>query len=725
MNANQSLIKQIEESCSSIPGIQTLFTTANVKVVKQKGTSSEKIIGCSLYHLFIFGSKNVKKNLKVKEQILWSEVAELNSQNDKSFSIILKDGKIYTFSCRHAIELMVSIANHIKSIISKPSLPKFNFNEQYLIGFKYPRDAMEKRIRYMAFKNNIELNSEFLEKIKSITDINVKCHTLNFKDFEDYPHYFPLILDSLEFFPSINKILVPKLNQGIKIWKTFSEFIPKNQTILSFETHEPLTSHFIEFADSFNENNKIKNIAFHDNIFNENFVIKLSHMVGKGNFQSLSIVNRLNLKGYQMLRPLLLSNNGFQSIQTLRLSACKYVVIDDIIESIHDLHVLILDNCNLDLTSIFKYISSNPPDELTDLQLNGNMFMTPIDFDIILPPKLTKLSLDDVEMQNDELIKIMKSLNNSYKTQSIFTLSVINCKQSESQWEIFYSFIENFDCIPLKKLIFDKNPIQEGICNFIKNSPCLKTLSLRGCLSYDTPFLQKFGLALSQNKSLLQLFISGESNKYLSQSLKPLIEDIKKNTTIRVLDISNNHSGDSIIPKLLELFSINDSISELYFDQNNIRPVTFKKFLTDLQSEDACAIIHLPKVDLKKGNAVNKEIFEMQAIIQILMKKLAMKIKNSQVKDYRKNDVLENIDSDEKQNEEFLTEESTFPYTIKLASKLPPETRAEIQKINDNYINNHFLSNFKFLPETNEDEEIEQLKKEYSIQILKEKICKE
>lgn len=100
-------------------------------------------------------------------------------------------------------------------------------------------------------------------------------------------------------------------------------------------------------------------------------------------------------------------------------------------------------------------------------------------------------------------------------------------------------------------------------------------------------------------------------------------------------------------------------------------------------------------------------------------------MKNSQTKDSRNNDSLEKTNTDENSDKELITEESVFPYTIKLASQLPPEIRAEIQKVNNDYINNSFMTELCFHPVTNDDDEYEQLKKRYSIQTLKEELCKE
>ena len=350
METSTSLLKQIQIGNNDIEGKETIFFAKRLKMHQFNGNQIEVTIVCTLYHINIFKYKQLMKSLKFIVKIRWDEIISLQLCDQESF-IISTNMKVYQFSNEQAIEILARLAQHIKSIIPKEELPNFSFSKSYLQGYKIPKDAIKKRILFLAYITERELPAEFLEKIDNLILLNSRYfpkHPLNLGDFSEFHQFIDLVLDGICFFPSIHRILVPKFKTGKSLWNLLATFIKKNQAISTFESYEPITSDFKIFLDSLTKSSssKIRNIGFYENDFDDNFVLYLSFVLEKHSFLSLAIVSGLTQKGYEKFKSLLPKCLGFQGLQTLSLSGCKYIKISDILNNLHNLKKLVM-NCIL------------------------------------------------------------------------------------------------------------------------------------------------------------------------------------------------------------------------------------------------------------------------------------------------------------------------------------------------------------------------------------------
>ncbi|KAH0789103.1 Leucine Rich Repeat family protein [Histomonas meleagridis] len=708
MQVSSSLIRQVTD-LNCIFGADTAFFAQKVKSIYMNTNISDCAIVGTLYHLNIFKNSPFspfKKSIKLILQLRWDEINSIKSDDPNSFQLQASNGRNVVFKDPHSVEILVLLAHHIKSIIPRSELPTFDFEKSYLDGYRVPKDAMLKRIKFNGYISSRKVPQKLITKItKLIQGVSSAKHYINFRYFIEYFEYTDMILDALCFLPSINRIIIPHANDDREYWGYLIDFLSINQTISTLETYEAITPKFKTFINALYElkSSKLRNIGFYENTFNEDFVFSISHTIEKGVFQSLAISNGLTLKGYQTLHSLMCSNNGFQSLHTLSLCGCKFIQIPEILDSLPDLQTLIAENCSIDLTKVFEYFTNDPNQSLVELRLSGNRFISTLNDDIILPKNLAALHMDNVEFIAGVMEKILKAIASSYGKTSFFTLSMSKAHQTALQWDKFYSFISDFVCNPLKKFFFDKNPLQEPFCEFIRNSTTIQILSLHGCLDQNTTFIRNLSNAFAANSSIEELCISGDLNHFLSTSLNPILEKLSQNKSIKLLDITKNHAGNSLCTSLLTMLKTNKTLSEVYMDENDIHPQTLKQFLINMKEQGSYAKIHIPRIDMHNSNVDKNLALEIQGLIKILENKMISKLDNlssmavfdpqntqinsEKIDSIEQQEIVDSFGSGSSPNQiMFQSDDSYFPYKAEMIMGIPNEMKGLIQKVNEEYI---------------------------------------
>lgn len=551
----------------------------------------------------------ISKKYKEVSKIRWDNITTIKSESNNRFEIHTNNAT-YIFESPTAISILIKIVENIMTVIPSVELPYFVFSKSYLDQIQLTKDAMAKRVKFVSYINNRKVPDELYEKLKMTAFNAIKGFgnkkTLNIDEFNDFDYFLDLILDSLNVFPLITRLLITKpMVQKQSYWEILSEFVKKNQTIQTLESFEPITPQFKKFCENFinSPNSKIQQLGFYNNSYGSDFVYLLNNVLNHKQIRGISISNGLNFQGYQMIVPYLKNGNGFNNLHSLSISETKFVQFEDIISSLPTLKLLYLTNCSLDLSDVFSILSKYTGIGLLDLRLSGNSFLSPINQKIVLPEHLENLYLDNVEFKNNSLKKLFMAIEENYYENGyntgFFTLSIKNATQSPSQWETLENYLYSFECKSIIKLYYDCNPIQKGFAEFLKNAKNLSFLSLKACLFEDAPFLFDFANALSINQSICSLSIRGEKNHKLKKSFRTILNGLKENCSIKLLDISNNNIGDDLTSYLLELFDMNKNVTEIFLDDNNYKDI--QNLINGMKENGDKVKIHLPRNDLNKN----------------------------------------------------------------------------------------------------------------------------
>lgn len=625
---HKSYVAQILEN-NEIEGESTIYIVTPV----EKGHSERILVG-TLYniHIFKFKAFSFHKGYKQSYKIRYDQIITIKSDNRTSFELHTKN-KILTFTSKNAEKILTKIVSHLMTIIPKTELPYFSFPST-LLSSMIRKEAMSNRILFVSYLTSREPPEDILKIITKIAmgclkGKSVKQKIFKLDAFKNYYSFMDLILDSLNVFPIINRIIVPKpVSLVHPYWGILADFFAKNQTIQTIETFEPISHDFNRFVDviSSSPQSKIQSLGFYNAGFGPNFVLAIGNILSHRQMKSIYISNGLNLKGYQTLVPLLRNNSGFQSLTTLSLSESNYISFSDIISALPKLQELHLIKCSIDLSKVFQILSIYQNIELKELRLSGNRFLSPIIQDIILPEKLQSLYLDKVEWTSNSLQKLFLAISNLKKKNSqksiyFFTLSIRNAMQAPSQWETFETFLSTFVCDCINKLSYDWNPIRKGFIEFLRNAKTLSILSLHACLFNDAPYLKEIAQAIGDNKSIENICLSGDKNHVLSKSFSIILEGLIANNTIKLIDISHNNIGNVISKYILRCLTENCMIYEIYFDDNYfLDPKEIKSFFQEIKKLGQRVKLSLPRTDLTKLKQANKitdeEIMEIYKIIK-------------------------------------------------------------------------------------------------------------
>ncbi|KAH0795052.1 Leucine Rich Repeat family protein [Histomonas meleagridis] len=639
-------------------------------------------------------------------------------------------------------------------------LPNYSFPKSFIDDIKVPVDAMINRIKFVSYTTSRNPPKGLYQLVhKTISNLlkgPPSQKALNLETFSEYPDYIDLVLDALNVFPDIHRVVAPAPFDGGSYWGILADFVAKNQTITTIESYESINSQFKDFADSLSTSqfSKVQSLGFYNNSFGSDFSYSLSKLVSQKNIKALFITNGLNIKGYKMLIPLFKKNLGFQNLTTLSLSDTLFIQFEDIISSLPDLKILYLMNCSLDLSQVFMALSKYPQISLNELRLSGNSFLSPIQSDIILPQQLDTLVLNDVDWNNNAMKMIFVAIDNMVQEKNsanpFFSLSIKHASQSKICWDSFDEFLSTFECKSITKLIYDCNPIQSGFLEFLKKAKSLSFLSMKACFYNGAQFLNDFSKAIALNNSIVNLCISGEGNRFLSDSFPVIINGLCQNKTVKLLDISQNHIGNAIFDLILQLYTSPNPIYELYFDGNSLSdPNKFKSILSEMRQKGVAGKLHLPRGDLNKLRQLNtitqstlddiikliKEMESDQSIREsLLLQKPQRKnrVTTEQSNGYENSASLSvvytpsSLASSNNQRPSFTSlpdvQPNHYPYTENMLSEVPQDVIANIASVNKEYISDEgWEASTGRIPKTDFDE----LSKEFMNNISLDKLCDE
>ena len=324
--------------------------------------------------------------------------------------------------------------------------------------------------------------------------------------------------------------------------------------------------------------------------------------LGTNNLQSGVINISTALKKLSSLKVLDLGNNNVPEEAADELSVA--------IRANNSLEKLWLGGNHLRSSTVMIVNALMQVTTLKELNLNNNRNrseeLAPALTSIISDNKsMQSLSLNDNNLNDDGVIKIAQSLCKHTK------LKMINLRSNnitEKAAEALASIISSNT--GLEQLYLGNNIIHLGV---IKLAKALKKLSSLKVLDLGNNHIpeeagDELAAAIRANSSLEKLWLFGN---HLGSSTVMIVNALKQVTTLKVLNLNNNQNrSKELAPALTFIISTNRSMENLLLSNNNLNDNGVIKIAQSL-----CKHTNLKKINLRSNNITKKSAEALASII--------------------------------------------------------------------------------------------------------------
>ena len=337
-----------------------------------------------------------------------------------------------------------------------------------------------------------------------------------------------------------------------------------------------------ELACAFKYNVNIESLCLHDNKLQSSALVILQSLSTITTLKVLNMNNnQIGKKGGDALASIIRSNTGLKELcvggNNLQRSVVK---ISKALQTISTIESLDLSNNNL---------TNEVGIELAAAILSNS-------------------SLKHLELQNNNLQSsigfVLKALN---KLSTLESLVLQNNQLTEKHGESLRSVINNN--ASLETLFLGSNNINLGavkIAGALQNIKSLKMLDFSN-INLSKEVIHKLSTAI-KSSNYLELLTIGSNN--LQSSAIVILQSLSYVTTLKVLDMNNNHIGEKGGEMLAAVIKNNTRLNELYFSSNNLQNSVIK-ILEALQT-----ISNLESLDLSNNNLPEGIGIKLAAAIQ-------------------------------------------------------------------------------------------------------------
>ena len=563
-------------------------------VIRSDKKKKEKIVFIVTITTTAFIDKNSGSIIEMIEN---DNFTELNLVNKTTISIIA--GK-FSISIEHpnAHILFKYFLSHLINILTKGEMPKANFSQQYIGRINMAR-AFLKRFTYLKIKNNVNISQQETEKITEyITQKNLK--TLDFFRNRHFLPYIDIILNSIEFQPSISGVIIPKTGKKGS-WLNLAACLKTNTTLKHIFTYETMDSSFKQMVDALAQNpySKLRKLTFAETNFTENDGIYLQKILSLNLITTLEFERAFTAQTFSKMLPLLAKSPGINHLTSIGFSGIVGLNAQEIFASMPWLTSISLYDSNIDISTAFAIL----PPNIQKIKVDGGKAIN-IPQSFRLPKFLNTLQLTQVKCTARSLFNMLQALinhvptpppnlnleNGSHPPQSPkgkktplntgnadgkyddnFEVDFSDVIMNKEQWDEFSSLkLQVMSQDPaLSIFIWDNNPISQTITNALAQLPKLRVLSASGSLTEQTilPFCDFVG----QCKALKRLELNGGKHNLSQDCCITLMRALKNCQNIEQLLINDQLFGEQGALELAELLYINKSIKYVEFENNDMK----------------------------------------------------------------------------------------------------------------------------------------------------------
>lgn len=606
---------------STIQSIVNVFSYENKLIcqnVTHYSSNNKQITAIMLvtnYCFYLLEKNSPEKSHSIVAQIKWIDTKNIIFHDPQTFTI---SNNTESFKIGHpqVQNFLTIIIKHIENILLNNEKPEYQNCKSFLSKASHTHEAYIERFKYQIRSANIEEYPETL--IKELTKVICRKTQLNIPTLPNSDKFAVYLLDCCQIEPTIRSIVVP---QGLHqtYWNIIGKCLQTNTTLIHIHTNDRATDDIAAIPEALknNPNSPLTQLTFSRTNFTPQYFQYLNEIVQMLPFKELAFENAITANDLNQL----VDNDAIlfamTSAQTLTFKTIKGIILTPIISAIHSLKEINLINCQVSIDELMTLL---PSTKMQVVRVYGGTATNKLNTKITLPSTLYSLAFDKITWEGNTLAQMwqlcighlqkvtvtshnendLSFVNPPDTKRDMVTLSFASATLSKTQWNDFFSAMDyRIGSKLLKELDWSENPFQPQILYFMMNCPKLHVINANGCFSPNSSNIQDFTDFLNASKTIKKLSIKGTSNCRLKQASNLFFDNLKGNTRLLELDVSDNEIGDEGLSELLDLLMVNKTIKKIRFENNDIvNPKSYYTFFDTLKECGSKLNILYPDKDL-------------------------------------------------------------------------------------------------------------------------------
>ena len=586
-----------------------VFCKLWVNKINTKGKIDHRLLVCTEAYGSLYKEATFSKDMQESRAFRWFQVTKfIFDPSHNRLEMHFQDGDII-FEHEKAGDIAKILLEHILNINEPKNYPKIQFPNFFVEEFVPSSDCVLLRYRGRAFGKGRDPSSAILDLL-SKTDfskgvIDVTSYKGNSDAIDDL--FFALLID-----PRIKCVKLPKAHSGDSMWLVLARFLSHNCTLQKFEIRQPYdetTEPAFEHMAS-NEKNQITSMAFTNTLLPTTTGKYVILMLKSKKVKELRFSKAINGDFIQFMRHLI-SEPGFFSVETLSINGQLKMNIPVLLQMCKNITDLSLVKTSIDISQILEALSAAKGINLKrlDISHNGCRNRIPVSTNF---GNAKEIVIDCSGFTVNSLASIIEAAGSFDEPRSI---SLAYGDINTGDWKRLSSKLKEFKNLEISELNWDGNIIHPDFVEFLKNTPSLSSLSIKGSHISDGAVCKSLANFIADSPTLGYLNISGDGEDCLSPESSLTITDaIRQNRSIQILDFQLTPFKPTCLKQIANALMENRVIESISIDRCQVYQAdAWKYFFKTLLNHGKSLKIKWPQFDMmimKDQGLISADVIE-------------------------------------------------------------------------------------------------------------------
>lgn len=503
-----------------------------------------------------------KEKINWLKSMPWLSVRKVAFKNNKVYVTFDKEVLATKFISKHPHQLFGAICHALTQTQTIKELrtlgvSKYDFGiqQQTGIGIMSRLQQLLKIRRHKIPYINVQQFRQELIFNESVLDL---------REFPDPERILQYALDVLPLATNFNTVIFPNVEK-FSDFQLYIDYIPHIKYVNHLEFNCKRADKFKRFLDEFQKKKRTPcGISINDPELPLSALKGLSEFIGAKQLTTFGLHTAFSAKTFELFYQSFFTQEVSASLVSLDLSNTQRISLPSLVPRLPKLLHLSLQNCGLQVDEVLSTLNSWPSmNGLRVLDLSGNACSTL--FAKQLPSSLFTLILNNISWGSGCLATMVRILStrNAYGID----VSLSSANADNNDWMLCFQEMENSNFSGVLKFVWDENPVDYRLFDFLLRSTELKWASFGGCFSQsDISEIDMFCEFISLCPNLNRLSLIGTDNRYIGESISSVIRAAAANKSIKILDISNNRIGKGAFSVLKTIFLTQSTLDIIDFD---------------------------------------------------------------------------------------------------------------------------------------------------------------
>jgi hypothetical protein len=604
MEIDNGLLTICRETIGLLENEIVLCCTSVTRVDQIRGSWAATLVATE-FSFFLLEKRNSEaKHRSISGNFFWKDLTEVALVDDLTVRFV-GSGEAYQIQHDALQYFLKIILNHISNILTPDELPRFVGLDKILEGVSRERGAFMKRFRFSLRIADRPLPDDFLsflaKKLRNATELDIP----SLKGSEKYTD---ILLECLQVEPWITSAIIPRGGRTQNCWTSLADCLRRNTTLIHVRTNGLATRDIARVAEALRDNaahTKLRKFTFASTAMTNDTAPLIAELLKAVPFEELTFENSCPSNVFMSFVGREDVSFGLASVQSLVLVQLRNIDFGVIFKAMPALTDISIIDCRIAVPDLFRIVGE-ASNAFAAIKVTGGSLDGPIEGP--LPSSLSEIQLNRITSKGLHFLTAWTTFMSHKPLNQCLSVGFNGLSLESNVWPNFFNAIGGMACPSLVQFSWDENPIDHSLLTCLMRSPKLTRLDANGCLSRSSERLRdEFVDFVNAHTAISYLSIRGTPKQKLGSLAVPILNKLKKNKSVRVLDVSNNDFQDAGLAALGELLLANKGLDSVKFESNYIATGgAYVEFFKHVMNRGPKLCLEWPEADFDRLSAANQ-----------------------------------------------------------------------------------------------------------------------